>query len=1185
MSSTSFRAVLDTLTQDRLTFFGRSFDVGLPAKGKKQEQITALTRPGALQIRDILRAMTRDELRAACRRLELDDTSASRVDLMDRLSSELGSEVTEEPEFLSGVGNIDPWMPRQGNVVLVRQRNHLVEAVEKAGGMTRVSLVCLDDDNQGRRTEVLWELELGARIIDPEASGLGDFKKFDEPRAFGAYLHTVKWNCVSATDGKLFQSPFRAGIKLMNHQLTALRKALQLPRVNLFIADDVGLGKTIEAGLVLQEMLLRQRADWVLVVCPASVALQWRDEMQKKFGLQFELYNRAFISRRRKERGFGVNPWSTHNRFIITYQTLRRPEYRDPLLQHLSTMSQGEKARKSMLILDEAHTAAPASASAYAVDSGTTKVIRDVAPRFENRLFLSATPHNGHSNSFSSLLEILDPQRFTRGVPTEDPAQLDPVMVRRLKEDLRKLGEGSYPKRHVGRLRLSTSKPAFDIEWSGPDGTATEGPWPLFDGNVGEELELSRQLAEYTELMAPKKGRSRLVFINLQKRLLSSVEAFVRTLKKHDDAIQRKEAAAAFEADEDDSGYGVDDDLLEAQAEAEVGALSAGLDDTTAATALRGSMLETAERIRGLPDAKVHALVRWMQEQLCPAISIGERDPSASTKWSDKRVIIFTEYGDTKRYLLQALSRAISGTDQDEERIMQLHGGMGDDSRAAVQRAFNAKPDEEPVRILIATDAAREGINLQAACADLFHFDVPWNPSRMEQRNGRIDRTLQPQPDVRCMYFTYDDRDEDKVLATLVDKVERIREQLGSVGEVVMGRFSNVLDKGGIDNKTISLLDAQEDTGGANETARRELDGARAEERQHQERLRQDIDLAGKLLSNSRKVMDFAPALLREAIDAGLEMSGHQPLTPVDGQPGAYTLPELGPTWQPALDWMREPIGKDESFWEWRKKPPVPVVFEPPDLMTTKVAHLHLHHPFVQRVTSLFAAQGFSAHDLSRVTILRSKRDDVARVIVFGRLTLFGPGAVRLHDKVISVAAKWLDSKGAGHLKPFADAADQKAVDQFEETLADAPGLDSVSDERRNILLQSAPDDFKTLWKTLSTEADAQEAEAIKQLQQRGEAEAQALETLLRSQQAAIRRRLGPQQISMDQLFGHTPETASEKEQAKQLENDRKHMESRLDAIEREVASQPDELRASYEVALTKVVPVGMVYLWPSTRG
>ncbi len=185
---------------------------------------------------------------------------------------------------------------------------------------------------------------------------------------------------MTATDAKLFQSPFRAGIQLFDHQLTPLRKALALPRANLFIADDVGLGKTIEAGLIAQELLLRQRVEFMLIACPASVCLQWRDEMQKRFGLHFEIMNRAFIMRRRQERGFGVNPWSTHTRFIVSHPLLRRPGFRDPLLQHI-----GDRARKSLLILDEAHVAAPAAASRYAVDSKITEVVRDIAPRFENR--------------------------------------------------------------------------------------------------------------------------------------------------------------------------------------------------------------------------------------------------------------------------------------------------------------------------------------------------------------------------------------------------------------------------------------------------------------------------------------------------------------------------------------------------------------------------------------------------------------------------------------------------------------------------------------------------------------------------------------------------------------------------------------------------------------------------------
>ncbi len=152
----------------------------------------------------------------------------------------------------------------------------------------------------------------------------------------------------------------------MSSRLTPLTKALSLPRANLFIADDVGLGKTIEAGLVLQELLLRQRVEFVLVICPASVQLQWKEEMGQRFGLPFEIMSRHYVARVRKERGFGQNPWSTHRRFIVSHPIVRRPEYREQLLAHLRERCAEEgtsRAKKLLSIPDEAHVATPASAS------------------------------------------------------------------------------------------------------------------------------------------------------------------------------------------------------------------------------------------------------------------------------------------------------------------------------------------------------------------------------------------------------------------------------------------------------------------------------------------------------------------------------------------------------------------------------------------------------------------------------------------------------------------------------------------------------------------------------------------------------------------------------------------------------------------------------------------------------
>ena len=378
-------------------------------------------------------------------------------------------------------------------------------------------LSCVDDDAQGQPLEVLWEREIDREIITGEAWESIAKRGFDQPKLFAAYLNTLRWNCVTSTDPRLFQSPFRAGIRLDAYQLEPLRKALRLPRVNLFIADDVGLGKTIEAGLIARELLLRKKAREIIVSCPPSMIYQWKDELENRFGLTFEVLDKDYMKQIRLERGFGVNPWSTHSRFLVSHRLLIDEAYAGPLRDWLGDFRSG-----TLLILDEAHHAAPASGQKYAIDSHITRAVRDLAPRFEHRLFLSATPHNGHSNSFSALLEILDPQRFCRGVPVKKK-MLDEVMVRRLKDDIREI-LGGFPKRHVVQINI--------------DGLPADAP----------ELRLSALLDEYRQLREQrlsgetrrKQAAAGLLITNLQQRLLSSIEAFSRTLRVHRRTVQKQ---------------------------------------------------------------------------------------------------------------------------------------------------------------------------------------------------------------------------------------------------------------------------------------------------------------------------------------------------------------------------------------------------------------------------------------------------------------------------------------------------------------------------------------------------------------------------------------------------------------------------------------------------------------------
>jgi SNF2 family DNA or RNA helicase len=260
-----------------------------------------------------------------------------------------------------------------------------------------VRLACAVDDAQGELIDVMWDYELDRRILEHEGWGELGRGGFDDPRYFAAFLNTLRWDTVTATDATLFQAPFRAGIKIDAYQMEPLRKALRLPRVNLFIADDTGLGKTIEAGLIARELLLRKRAKTMVVAAPPSVLEQWKAELEERFGLVFEILDRAYVAKVRQERGFGVNPWLTHSRFLVSHSLLVDPVYTDPMRAWLGPLLPG-----SLLILDEAHHAAPSSGGRYGIESQFTRAVRDLGSRFEHRLFLSATPHNGHSNSFST---------------------------------------------------------------------------------------------------------------------------------------------------------------------------------------------------------------------------------------------------------------------------------------------------------------------------------------------------------------------------------------------------------------------------------------------------------------------------------------------------------------------------------------------------------------------------------------------------------------------------------------------------------------------------------------------------------------------------------------------------------------------------------------------------------------
>src|ERR1700688_550025 len=188
--------------------------------------------------------------------------------------------------------NTETPVPEIGQIVAVRQRLYLVDHVIPPPNLSDsllLRLSCVDDDAQGQRLDVLWDRELDAEILTGEAWDAIAKRGFDPADRFSAYLNTLRWNCVTSTDPKLFQSPFRAGIRLDAYQLEPLRKALLMPRVTLMIGDDVGLGKTIEAALIACELQLRKKVKEIVVCCPPSMLVQWQEELETRFGLTFEI--------------------------------------------------------------------------------------------------------------------------------------------------------------------------------------------------------------------------------------------------------------------------------------------------------------------------------------------------------------------------------------------------------------------------------------------------------------------------------------------------------------------------------------------------------------------------------------------------------------------------------------------------------------------------------------------------------------------------------------------------------------------------------------------------------------------------------------------------------------------------------------------------------------------------------
>ena len=1087
--------------------------------------------------------------------------------------------------------------PEIGSTVFVRQRQYIVEDVVApkppitSSSTHIVTLSCIDDDAQGQQLKIIWEKELDKRPNYGEDWGDLSTRTFDDPQVFSAYYHNLNWNSITSTDPELFQAPFRSGIKIEPYQLEPLYKALKLPRVNLFIADDVGLGKTIEAALIARELLIRKKAKDIVVCAPPSMLYQWKEELETRFGLIFEIMDKNYISKVRQERGWSVNPWETNSRFLVSHRMLIDDEYTSLMRDWLT-----EFRGRSMLILDEAHHAAPSSDGNYAVSSQFTKAIQDLAPRFEHRLFLSATPHNGHSNSFSTLLSILDPNRFYASERIKDPALIEDVLVRRLKEDIRELVPG-FPVRKVEAVPI------------------IEDSWP--------EIKLSKLLQEYKEAKrerlatATKKQKesSGFVLVGLQQRLLSSPEAFFKTLKVHknafDKSLKEKLDIKVFNlkdyelitsgVDQDSDLAEIDEDKLEKientmfETLTEQSSMNVQKASMDKELNVLNEMMALAEKVRYQTDGKMTYLIKWIEDNLC-------NDKKA---WNDDRLIIFSEYEDTKNYIKNQLEHHFEKQADFAERVAVFHGPTSMEKRDEIKRQFNESPKKNKLRILLTTDAAREGLNLQTHCWNLFHYDIPWNPSRLEQRNGRIDRKLQPKPEVYCRYFQYVHRPEDKVLNTLIEKTETIRNELGSLSQVLDNDFVTIF-KNGIDLKTIDQMDIKvkdvQLSQMIRQTQERELEIVRGKDKEkRKQKIQESIKHMTRLLEKSKKWIAMEDEYLMSALNCSLKMSK---LPELKETKEGLVFPNVtaqmkDSSWQVTLDTLRPAKKRDQKPAEWRAETKFrPVVFHDQDNSLDEKVHLHLEHRLVKRLLSKFSSQGFVKDGLSRFCIIPC---DVKkpRAVLLTRLLFFSKhGAGRLHEEIIPISGKWGSIRQKTHnLTVYEENldAEKKTLSYLQDALLQTDIKKIDVDIKREHIIK----DFEYLGAGIREKLAYRWTEVQSKLKERAEVEANSLKKLLENQLRRIQSELGITEDKLpDEIFKPVQSSFEGFDNAEQLglpviqdnltarekaqiEAEKKDLLEKIERLKQEIKEEPDKVRKLYEHHIPRIEKIGLVYLWP----
>ncbi|MHA1588769.1 MAG: helicase-related protein [Candidatus Thorarchaeota archaeon] len=541
------------------------------------------------------------------------------------------------------------------------------------------------------------------------------------------------------------------------HQLEAVYDhLLKLARVRFLLADDAGAGKTIMAGLLIRELKLRGLAERVLIVCPANLSFQWQRELKEKFDEKFFVLKGYDIRDQ-----FGVNQWLEQRNVITSLDLAKRKEILPGLRQ----------ARWNLVIIDEAHRMSASDASHKSMRYRLGELLRDTS---DHIILLTATPHKGDPVNFSLFLQLLDSDTYAdvKSIREAMNRQRAPFYLRRTKEAMvyfpERRSDGTWVAEKIFTKRI-THTAAFQID--------------------GSEFELYRDVTRFVKQQSTKAAaqcddpRARAVGFLMslyQRRLASSIYSMRRSLenraKRLDEGLKRAQQLANL-APPDLPDPEEIEEMEESQRERleetlEAITLAANAEQVRDEVTHLRTLAEQAQEVENSGvEAKLSKLKELLQDQ-------GFFDKP------DQRLLIFTEFKDTLYYLVEKLKTW-------DFRVGFIHGGMRPGSRDESGTRLHTEQQfrEGAIQVLVATEAAGEGINLQF-CSILFNYDIPWNPNRLEQRMGRIHRYGQ-RKDCLIFNFVATNTIEGHVLQRLQEKLQEIRDALDDdsvfnvVGEIL----------------------------------------------------------------------------------------------------------------------------------------------------------------------------------------------------------------------------------------------------------------------------------------------------------------------------------------------------------------------------------------------------------------